>query len=105
MSAAHVASAISTYSLPGNRRESSPRVPRKAGPLSVAMRGDFSLRPDGAFSFTVPFQDGPGMYTVVVWVRKDGDTAPFPASNVSIRVEGDLQSVGRASSEAHPTLK
>jgi uncharacterized protein YkwD len=103
--AAHVASAISSYSLPGKRREYSPRVPRKAGPLAVAMRGDFSVRPDGAFSFTVPFQDGPGLYTVVVWVRKDGDANPFPASNVSIRVEGDLQSVGRASSEVRPALK
>lgn len=101
---AHVASAISSYSLPGKRREYSPRVQRK-GPLAVAMRGDFSVRSDGTFSFTVPFQDGPGLYTVVVWVRKDGDATPFPASNVSIRVEGDLQSAGRASSEAHPTLK
>jgi hypothetical protein len=69
------------------------------------MRTDFSIRSDGSFSFTPQFQDGPGLYTVVVWVRKDGDTTPFPASNVSIRVEGDLQSVGRASSEARPTLK
>lgn len=90
--AAHVASAISTYSLPSKRREYAPRVQRNAGPLGVAMRGDFSLRRDGGFTFTVPFQDGPGLYTVVVWVKKDGDATPFPASNVSIRVEGDLQS-------------
>jgi uncharacterized protein YkwD len=102
---AHVASAISTYSLPAKRREYAPRVPRKAGPLAVAMRGDFSLRPDGAFSFTVPFQDGPGLYTVVVWVRKNGDATPFPASNVSIRVEGEMERVGRASSEARPALR
>jgi uncharacterized protein YkwD len=102
---AHVASAISTYGLPSKRREYAPRVPRKAGPLSLAMRGDFSLRPDGTFSFTVPFQDGPGLYTVVVWVRKQGEETTFPASNVSIRVEGDLQSAGRASSEARPALR
>ncbi len=102
---AHVASAISSYSLPLKRREYTPRVPQKSGPLALAMRGDFSLRPDGAFSFTVPFQDGPGLYTVVVWVRKDGDTTPFPASNVSIRVEGDLQSAARASSETRPALR
>jgi len=103
--AAHTASAISTYSLPAKRREYAPRVARNAGPLAVAMRGDFSLRTDGAFSFTVPFQDGPGLYTVVVWVKKDGDTTAFPASNVSVRVEGDLQSAGRASSEARPALR
>ncbi|MGZ5444945.1 MAG: CAP domain-containing protein [Thermoanaerobaculia bacterium] len=104
--AAHVASAISTYSLPSKRREYTPRVShRTAGPLAVAMRGDFSLLPDGRFSFTVPFQDGPGLYTVVVWVRKNGSSAPFTASNVSIHVEGDLQSVGRASSEARPALR
>jgi uncharacterized protein YkwD len=86
---AHVASAISAYSLPLKRREYTPRAARKAGPLAVALRGDFfSLRPDGTFSFTVPFQDGPGLYTVVVWVKKDGDATAFPASNVSIRVEG-----------------
>jgi uncharacterized protein YkwD len=103
--AAHVASAISSYSLPIRRREYAPRIPQKTGPLALAMRGDFSLRPDGAFHFTVPFQDGPGLYTVVVWVRKNGDAEPFPASNVSIRVEGDLQSAGRASSEARPALR
>lgn len=103
---AHVASAISTYSLPAKRREYTPPVPRRDGPLAVAMRGgDFSARPDGVFHFTVPFHDGPGLYTVVVWVRKHGDTTPFPASNVSIRVEGDLQSAGRASSEARPALR
>ena len=103
--AASVASAISSYSLPAKRREYVPRIPQKSGPLSLAMRGDFSLRPDGAFSFNVPFQDGPGLYTVVVWVRTNGDTVPFPASNVSIRVEGDLQSAARASSEARPALR
>jgi uncharacterized protein YkwD len=103
---AHVASAISTYGLPAKRREYAPRVSRRVGPLSAARRGDsFSLRPDGTFSFTVPFQDGPGLYTVVVWVKKDVDDTPFPASNVSIRVEGDLQSAGRASSEARPALR
>ena len=104
--AAHVASAISTYGLPAKRREYVPRVARKGGPLAVALRGDFSLRADGTFAFTVPFPDGPGLYTVVVWVKKDGDATPFPASNVSIRVEGGLQqSAGRASNEAQPALR
>ena len=103
--AAHVASAISTYSLPAKRREYAPRNAQKSGPLAVAMRDDFSVRPDGTFTFRLPLQDGPGLYTVVVWVRKDGDSTTFPASNVSIRVESALQSAGRASSEARPALR
>ncbi len=101
--AATTASAISTYSLPEKRREYVPRV-RVQG-ISLARRGDFSLRTDGSFAFTVPFTDGPGLYTVVVWVKKDGQGTAFPASNVSIRVEGTLQNAGRASMEARPALK
>ena len=103
---AHVASAISTYALPENRREYTPRAARTAGALAAAMRSDFSVRDDGTFSFTVPFADGPGLYTVVVWVKKDGHAAAFPASNVSIKVDGDLQSARRAGAvEARPALK
>lgn len=103
---AHVASAIATYGLPAKRREFAPRAPRRGGPLAVAVRGDFfSLRPDGTFSFNVPFQEGTGLYTVVVWVKKEDDGPPFPASNVSIRVEGTLQSAGPASPEARPALR
>jgi uncharacterized protein YkwD len=103
---AHVASAISSYGLPAKRREYAPRIAARRGPLALAMRGDFSVRPDGIFTFTVPLQDGPGLYTVVVWVRKNGHDVPFPASNISMRVEGDLQqSAGRASSDALQTLK
>jgi uncharacterized protein YkwD len=96
--AATTASAISTYSLPDRRREYAPRV-RTRG-ISLARRDDFTLRSDGSFAFTVPFPDGPGLYTVVVWVKKDGQSAPFPASNVSIRVEGDLLRAGRTSAPA-----
>ena len=100
--AAQTASAISTYALPEKRREYAPRF-RGQG-LAVARRGDFSIRADGSFAFTVPLSDGPGLYTVVVWLRKDGDRAAFPASNASVRVEGDLQqSADRAS--ARTTLK
>lgn len=101
---AHVASAISTYALPDRRREYVPRTVRTKGVLAAARRNDFSVRDDGAFSFTVPFTDGPGMYTVVVWVRKEGQSAAFPASNVSIRVEDGLQNAaGRV--EVRPSLK
>lgn len=101
---AHVASAISTYALPDRRREYVPRAARAKGVLAAARRNDFTLRDDGAFSFTVPFTDGPGLYTVVVWVRKDGQSIAFPASNISIRVDGGLQNAaGRT--EVRPTLK
>ncbi|HUR81105.1 MAG TPA: CAP domain-containing protein [Thermoanaerobaculia bacterium] len=94
--AATTASAISFYSLPDKRREYAPRARAPHG-LSLARRTDFTLRNDGTFSFIVPFSDGPGLYTVVVWVKKDGEPNAFSASNVSIRVEGGLQSAARAS--------
>ncbi len=83
---AHVASAIDSYSLPDKRREYHP-----------GRRGDVKLGQDGRFTFSVPFTEGPGIYTVVVWVSKDGVKQPIAASNVSIRVEGALQTYTRAS--------
>ena len=50
-------------------------------------RGDFPVNNDGSFAFVVPFPDGPGVYTVVVWVRRPNDKEAIPASNVSIRVD------------------
>jgi uncharacterized protein YkwD len=83
---AHVASAIDTYSLPGKRRE-----------LHPTRRGDLRIAKGGAFNVEVPFTEGPGVYTVVVWVSREGVELPVAASNVSIRVEGALQSFSRAS--------
>ena len=48
--------------------------------------GDFTVATDGTITFNVPFVDGPGVYTVVIWVRGRSG-APIAASNVSIRVE------------------
>jgi uncharacterized protein YkwD len=62
------ANAIDTYSLPDHRR-------------------DYGINAADAFSFNVPFTEGPGIYTVVVWVRRPGDKDSIPASNVSIRVD------------------
>jgi uncharacterized protein YkwD len=83
---AHVANAIDTYSLPDKRREYLPR-----------RHGDLWIGEDGRFTFAVPFTEGPGVYTVVVWVRREGVKMPVAASNVSIVVEGSLQSYGGAS--------
>jgi hypothetical protein len=74
---AKTANAINTYGLPDKRRDYSPR---RHGPLVVTS--------NGAFTFEVPFTEGPGVYTVVVWVRKAGDARSIAASNVSIRVDG-----------------
>jgi hypothetical protein len=95
---ATVANLITTYSLPNDRREYLPRLGVRrwttaGGEVKTARqeysdgrRGDFQVASDGSFAFAVPFTDGPGVYTVVVWVRKEGDTTSFAASNVSVQV-------------------
>ena len=97
---AHVANALSNYSLPSKRKDYFPRLKqdynrRSDGTLEIVRReytgghrGDFTVAKDGAFSFAVPFTEGPGVYTVVVWVRRAGVSMPISASNVSIRVDG-----------------
>lgn len=97
---AFVASSIATYSLPEKRRDYLPRARNTNGALTVARRGGFPVNDDGTFAFTVPFADGPGLYTVVVWVRKAGDATPFSASNVSVRVEDSAQMQVRAGAAA-----
>lgn len=93
---ARVANSIETYSLPDARREYLPRLaPARIGDHWVSTeytngsKGDFQVSRDGSFAFAVPFPDGPGVYTVVVWVRAHGAKESIPASNVSIRVDAD----------------
>jgi uncharacterized protein YkwD len=93
------ANAIQTYRLPETRREYLPRLkswfrPRQNGGIEElreeytdGRRGDFPVSDDGSFSFGVPLNEGPGIYTVVVWVRAHGHHETVAASNVSIRVE------------------
>lgn len=98
--AAFTANTIETYKLPDARREYLPRLKgrftrRIAGGIeevheeySDGSRGDFQVAPDGMFAFAIPLPDGPGIYTVVVWVRPEGSSGDaIPASNVSIRLE------------------
>ncbi|MDP9361107.1 MAG: CAP domain-containing protein [Acidobacteriota bacterium] len=98
--AAVTANAIETYKLPESKREYLPRLKgrftqRIAGGIeevheeySDGSRGDFQVAPDGKFAFAIPLPDGPGIYTVVVWVRPHGSSGDaIPASNVSIRLE------------------
>lgn len=95
---AHVANALDSYRLPKKRREYLPQLRsflsrRDDGTFayvreeySDGRRGDFSVRRDGSFAFNVPFEDGEGIYTVVVWVRKGATGNAIAVSNVSIRV-------------------
>jgi uncharacterized protein YkwD len=98
--AAVTANAIASYRLPNARREYLPRLKgrftrRVAGGIeevseqySDGGHGDFQVSPDGKFAFAIPLPDGPGVYTVVVWVRRHGTSGEaIPASNVSIRVD------------------
>jgi uncharacterized protein YkwD len=87
--AAVTANAIDSYGLPETRRQYSPRL--RFGELyDDGTRGDFPVsKKDGSFAFVVPLPDGPGVYTVVVWVRPHGSTQTIAASNVSIRVNGE----------------
>jgi uncharacterized protein YkwD len=94
------ANAITSYSLPESRRQYMPRLrgrftQRVGGGIQEireeytdGSRGDFQVTPEGKFAFAVPLPDGPGVYTVVVWVRRHGTTGDaIPASNVSIKVD------------------
>ena len=100
---AHVANALTSYSLPSKRKDYFPRLKQEYrrhpnGTLEIVRReypgghrGDFTVAKDGAFSFDIPFTQGAGIYTVVVWVRRDGIELPVSASNVSIRVDEAAQ--------------
>ncbi|HVT03906.1 MAG TPA: CAP domain-containing protein [Thermoanaerobaculia bacterium] len=91
-----VANQIDMYSLPPTRRDFLPQqrnLSDRATQLAryVASRpgtpGDLVLQKDGSFSFVAPFYGGPGLYTVVLWVRTMSGGSPISASNISIRVD------------------
>ncbi len=106
---AFTANAIASYGLPNDRREYLPRlktfyrhfadgaVEEVREEYSDGRRGDFQVADDGAFAFAVPLPDGPGIYTVVVWVRAHDARETIAASNVSIRVDLPAQSVSYSS--------
>jgi uncharacterized protein YkwD len=97
-----MANAIHRYTLPEKRKDYMPRLKQEVrqrpdGMIEIrrqeysdGSRGDFSVADNGAFSFPIPFTEGEGVYTVVVWVQKDGASQPVAATNVSIRVERSL---------------
>jgi uncharacterized protein YkwD len=77
---------IDSYSLPGRRREYLPKL-AQGSVYDNGGTGDFPVAKDGGFAFAVPFPDGPGIYTVVVWVRRPESKETISASTISIRVE------------------
>jgi uncharacterized protein YkwD len=94
---AKVANDITSYSLPEKRREYLPRLHDRVEETAAfrrelheeyadGRRGDFEVSDDGGLAFAVPFPDGPGVYTIVVWVHARGTHEPIAASNVSVRV-------------------
>jgi uncharacterized protein YkwD len=103
---ASAANAISSYSLPDRRRDYLPRlrtylrreangeVGQVSEQYSDGRRGDFRVSDDGSFAFAIPFPDGPGIYTVVVWVRSVRSEDSVAASNISIRVERPAETYG-----------
>jgi len=71
-------------------------MPQPISPITANMidtyalpdrRHDYALRGESDFSFTVPFTEGAGIYTVVVWVKRPDAKESIPATNVSIRVD------------------
>ena len=95
-----LANKIETYSLPEKRHDYLPRLPGptqryvasgikeiKTQQYRDGSRGDFPIAEDGGFSFHVPFTEGPGVYTIVVWVHPKDSNETIPATNVSVRVD------------------
>jgi uncharacterized protein YkwD len=96
---ATTASRIESYGLPQHRRDY--RVARRnVPPEHLSAKGKLNyfagtsdwpgssvqLSRDGSFALNVPFDEGAGVYTVVVWLRPAKGREPFAASNISIRV-------------------
>lgn len=67
---------------------------REPSPLDAAIRHDGGEKPrfsvDGdELSFDVPYSNGRGIYTIVVWVRPPGSSSSVPATNLAVVVEVD----------------
>jgi uncharacterized protein YkwD len=102
---AKLANDIASYSLPQKRREYLPRLHDRVEETTTVRReyhqtytdgrrGDFDVAPDGSVAFAVPFPDGAGVYTVVVWVHARGGHESIAATNVSIRVNANEVALG-----------
>ena len=91
---AAMASKIENYGFPSKRRDYLPQSAVARGGkrmrltqvASRSLQKTFPVADDGGFSFTLRPEDGPGVYTVVVWITKDGLRDPIAASNIAVRV-------------------
>jgi len=88
------ASSIIDWALPDDRIDYEPRPLDAASPIvrvsqaGGSQPGELYVRDDRSFSFVVPITRGPGIYTIVAWVRQNGNASPLvSASNISIRAE------------------
>ncbi|HEY0590400.1 MAG TPA: CAP domain-containing protein [Thermoanaerobaculia bacterium] len=87
------ANGIESYSMPPPAREFAPR--RTASRLPAEKRtlshwaaaggttGELLTSGEGRFSFAAPLDRGPGIYTLVLWVRGRGSATPIAAANIS----------------------
>jgi hypothetical protein len=77
---------VSNHALPKRRREYLPRL-RSGYEYRSRGTGDVRTGKAGEFALDIPFTEGPGVYTVVVWTRFPTATEPFAATMASIIVE------------------
>jgi hypothetical protein len=77
---------ISGHALPQRRREYLPKL--KSGyEYRARGTGDVRTGKAGEFALDIPFTDGPGVYTVVIWTKFPGAEGAFAATMTSIVVE------------------
>jgi uncharacterized protein YkwD len=76
--------AIPTYKLPVRHTRYLPKLPVMRHYLD-GTRGDITIERK-KFTLDIGFNDGPGIYTIVVWV-KPIDASPIQATSQTIRVE------------------
>lgn len=98
------ASRIESYAFPRKRRDYLPQTAVTKGSskklrltqlASRSSKKTFPLADDGSFTFRLGPDNGAGVYTVVVWVTRDGLHESIAASNISIRVIPPLTKTSR----------
>lgn len=74
-----------SYGLPQARRDLYPVLP-PSWFYADGSRGSITVGADGSFSLPVTFERGPGVYTVVVWLKPGDGRDPVPATEASLFV-------------------
>lgn len=76
-----------SYQLPDHSKSLRPKV-MPPFMYSDRTKGDVQVEPDGSFSVPVTlFEDRPGIYTLVAWLKPNRGSKAFPATEVCIRAE------------------